>query len=474
MDINGWLTVITVIIAIFALIPKEDRILSFQQIRNWEKCIVFSVVFFLIPYLILFPKFLYRCSFLEIFCSSNGFESSNIAFGLIYLSSLWLVFRLFWWKQNLKVDPETIDYFVELLNEKQYEEFFKIFIKYNSVKKIYGNWNLYRPIFFHPKFLNGVIVKEPSYLLQFWDKFSNEKDFQLVFRLFLENENSAYYMEIKEHWNNYSLLSGKQFLNKVLNEDIEQSIQNGLLKIVTDFTIKHLKDEHDEKSIYSREHYSPKIGEDEGFDLPLFYHIRFIGLLYNTVIQYKIDISEFRYKNMQYIYSGMVDEMINNIIVVETDKTEKDSTNYHWMIREIFSLSKNWLTTFNDEENFESNSSYIQFIPNSISHCLDELYTGFEKRKISQDFIMKTIFFYVMSDYFQDSLNDKLKSEIENNIISKIPRQFQKPTFNYALDQIFAINYEQLLNNDFGRTNAIEQNLLIRFREFLIRQNNLQ
>lgn len=44
MDINGWLTVITVFTAISALIPRADLVLSFYRIKPIEKWGVFIIV----------------------------------------------------------------------------------------------------------------------------------------------------------------------------------------------------------------------------------------------------------------------------------------------------------------------------------------------------------------------------------------------------------------------------------------------
>lgn len=467
MDINGWLTVITVFTAIFALLPKENRKLTEMMIPKLEKYCFILIFIIIIPYLIIFPKLLYRFSFLKMFCFSNGFESGNIAFGLFYLSFLWLILNIYK-PHNNKHSKETVELFIEILNEKYFDEFFKIFSKYTSSQNIIDNWNLFQAIILHPKFLNNIVVKNPSYILPFWNKFSNEEDFRNVFRSYLENENSGYYLEIKGHWNSYSLLNNKQFLEIVLHENIKQSIDNGLIIIFSDFTTKHLRGEHGKQSIYNQKHFSPRIREDEGFDLPAFHHITFIGLLYETVIQDKIDISASpnKYTNMQSIYSGMINEMINNIIPIEINQSGEIQTNYHWLITRIFSLSNNWLKTFNDEDYFEPNSSYIHFIPNSISLCLDELYSGNKKGKISEDFIIKEISFSILFDYFKDSLNDKLKTEIENYIISKIPKKFKKQIFDYVLNKDFAIDYDQLIKENYGRTPNNDRKSLIRFRDF--------
>ncbi len=465
MDIIGWLTVITIFTAIFTLIPREDLKLTLQNINRWEKNIMIFFLFILIPFLIIFPKLVYRFPFFNYFCFTNGFDPSNIAFGLFYVSFIWFILRFSRFKPKFKDEEKPIDYYFELLNEKSFDDFFKLFTKYTSPDKINDEWDSYRNIIFNPKFLNGVLIKQPTYLLQFWDKFSSEAEFQAVFRLFLENENSAYYKEIKEHWNSYSLLvDDKPFLNKVLNENIQQSIGNGILMLFSDFVARHLRGEHDKISIYNQQHYDPRIREEEGFDLPVYYHIRFIGLMYSSAIDNKIDISKLSkgYTNMQSIYSCMIAEMINNIIIIEGNEDKEYPTNYHWLISEIFSLNSNWLDSFIEEikkdvNNSLSNSSYIVFIPFCFSLCIDELYKGFTRKKISQNFIDRMMYYNVLTDYFGYEINEVMKSSIEDKIINEIPQEHLEPILGFALNERFAISFNSFKQENFGHSNSADE-----------------
>lgn len=468
MDINGWLTVITVFTAIFALLPREDLVLSFQRTNKIEKRLVFAILLFVIPYLIVFPQLTGRWPDLKKLGFSWGFAPANIAFALFFLCFLWLLLRLFFIKPNGKSDSKTIEYYLELLSEKSFEEFFKIFTKYTSPKEINKNWNNFEKIVFQPKFLNGVSNYQPTYLLQFWDNFSNEEDFQSIFRLFLENQNSAYYKEIKEHWNSYSLLSDKPFLNKVLKDNLQQSVHNNLIPILSDFALKHLHSEHDKTSIYNQPHFYAKIREEEGYDLPIYYHIRFIGLLYSSAIRNKVDISTLsqRNTNMQSIFSTMVHEMINNVHVNEENFNKEYPTNYHWLIGEIFSITDNWVSNFGNDY-YSEKSSYNTFIPFSFSLSMDELYKGFERNKISQRFINSMIYYHMLSDYFDFSIKPDFKSSIEDEVISRIPEKHLKPILKFALDERFAVNYENFVTGKFGFLNNGEKEILARLLAFL-------
>lgn len=469
MDINGWLTVITVFTAVFALIPKTDLTLSFYRVRTIEKWSVFIIVVIIIPYLILFPNIAGHWEFFNHFTFDWGFKPNTIAFILFYFSFLWLIGRLLWVTPKGKADKKSIAYFNELLSEQPFEEFFKLFTKFTSTSGIAKNWKSYKQLIFHPKFLRGVVIKQSSFLLQFWKQFSNEKDFQTVFRLFLENENSAYYTEIKEHCNTYSLLDDKPFLNKVLRDNLQQSIQNGLLQVFTDYVSRNLRAEYDRTSIYNQPHYYPRISEDEGYDLPLYYHILFIGLLYSTAIKSNIDISDppLRYTNMQSIYSNILEGIVNNIDIERAKENGEYPTNYHWLIAEMFSMIENWLTTFSENQYFTKNSSYIAFIPFCFSLCMKELYKGFDRGKISQRFLNASIYYSMLSVYFNSQTNVEMRLSIEEHVIKAIPKVHLEPIFDFALDEKFAMDYSNLMDERYRILNEKEILVLKRLRQFI-------
>lgn len=323
--------------------------------------------------------------------------------------------------------------------------------------------------------LKILVDKYPTFPISIWPNFNQERSFQKVFRLFLENPNSAYYSEIKEHGDSYSLLDDKPFLNTVIKDNIQQSIHNGILMVFTDYVTSHLQSANEKGSIYNREHYHPKAKEVEGFELPVYYHIRFIGLMYLSAIESRIDISAIshRYRNMQTIYSGMVGQMINNIIITEENANKEYPTNYHWLIREIFNTQSHWLTSFGDEgyeeeRYFDQNSSYVSFIPFSLSLCLSELYRGLNLGKITTDFLNKRIYSDILLHYFSCMYNDLLRTEIENEIIAKFPKDQFEEILTYSLKGKFAISFSNLISGNYGRNlKECEKRILERLSIFI-------
>jgi hypothetical protein len=171
---------------------------------------------------------------------------------------------------------------------------------------------------------------------------------------------------------------------------------------------------------------------------------------------------------MQSIFSGMIEGMLNNLRDNEVDNEKEFPTNYHWLIGQIFSITGNWLDTFNDPDNFVETSSYVDFIPFNIRLCLSELYKGVEKGKISKKFVISQCYYGVINHYFSPLLNNSLRESIEKNIIANIPNEFVKPILEFSLDEAYAIRFDQFCKGDFRLINLNEKKILNRLRSFLI------
>ena len=479
MEIASWLTLISILIAIYAFFPKEELHLILLKVLKIEYWGALGIFIFAIPYLIFFKSLTERFTFLKIFTVSWGFDSSYLAFVLFYILFLWFLFRVVWLKPNKTANQKIIKFYLDLLSEISFEKFFKIFRKYERIQNIQNNWELYQTVFYEPLFLKGIINQQPYYLLKFWDKFQFEKYFQTIFKLFLSNNESIYYSEIKEHRNSSELLKDQPFLIKILCETLSQSIDCGLIKLVSSIGNEHLHNEikNKEYSIYNQSpidlDHKPK-----GYNLPIYYHIQFINLMYYTAIQNKQDISTFsnRYNNMETIYSCWIENMKINI---KTSKESADSeypTNYHWLINEMLSNANSWLNLFNKDENFNAKSSYLNFIPKCIGPCLDELYKGFETDIFSKDYIKKRIHNNLLSFYFGYQTKNELRTPIEEYCIAKIPKQLIEPVFRNSMYACLAFNYNDFLKKDFSFPPTLRDRdikVLKRLHEFLTKENLL-
>lgn len=468
MDINGWLTVMTVFLAIFAILPSEDLQIVLHKTYLIEKIVLVFVLVFLIPYLIYFYQLSQYFSFLQNLTITDGFEPTNLAFLIFFITFLWFVIRLFILKPNKKPTIKTIGYYKELLNEKTFDEFFSIFTKHISPKEIKGSWDLYREIFFQQKFLNGIFNNRTSYLLNFWGKFNNEEDFKLIFRLYLENENSDYYNEIKEHWNSNSLMENMPFLNKVINKNIKNSIDNHIVDIIYDYTQKHLKFENKILKLYNQKHYYPRIRQDYGMDLPIYYHVRFIGFLHTTIIKNKIKTGG----RTLSLFSEMIKEMLNNVNVRPDIFDNEYPTNYHWLIGEICATTQNWVNNFG-KKYYNNKSGYNQFIPYSFWLIVQSLIEGFDKGVISEWFINRMVYHHMLSSYFDLDMNEEFKIYIEDEFIAHIPEGHLQQILDFTLNEKFAIKYYKFKTGKFGIIEPHENKNVKRLYDYLKKNNML-
>lgn len=296
--------------------------------------------------------------------------------------------------------------------------------------------------------------------------------------MFLENPNSPYYLEIKENWNSNVVMDDKPFLSRAIKNNIQQSMNNGILMVFADYVSAHVQSENDRQSIYNQPHYPPFIRKEEGFELPLYYHICFIGLMYTTAINNRVDIGAFSSKNhnMQTIYSRLVIRMLNNMVVTNTH--DEYPTNFHWLISKIFKWQSEWLNgvTVDDASapNFVANNSYVKFIPNSIANTLAALYAGVEQQKITIEFLNSQIYYNVLSPYFDPAMNDNMKTSIENSIIQNIPNQLLQAVLHYSLDIRFALSFNDFINEDFNLLNEGEPELVLRLLNFLRTNNKIE
>jgi hypothetical protein len=306
--------------------------------------------------------------------------------------------------------------------------------------------------------------------------FSNKETFNKELNKIIADENSAYYSEIREHWNGYSLIESMPLLNSIIKEHLPKSIEYGLLPLIADLVQKHLYNNKDCKYLYNQSLIHLHNSEDQGHDMPVYYHIRFIGILYATAILNKIDINTAapNYGNMQTIFSSIIKGMIDNLTIQPEVEYEKEyPTNYHWLIGEIFHTTGYWLDAFNKEEYFVESYSYTDFIPYNISLCLSQLYKAVKNDKISLKFLVSQCYYGAINDYLSPLTNDTIRVSMEKNIIANIPNQFIEPILDFSLDEAFAIHFHNFKNDNFGFQDRGEKQILNRLRGFLLANNKL-
>lgn len=304
--------------------------------------------------------------------------------------------------------------------------------------------------------------------------FTSSNDFIKGMGQLLNDRNSVYYQEIKEHWNSYSLIEDQPFLNELLNTQLTKSIHYGLLPIVADFSRKHLFNDRVDKYVYNQPYQHLHNKKEEGFDLPVYSHIKLIGILYATAIskQVDIDVLSNKYHSMLTIYSGMIEGMIANIIPAQDRLRSEFPTNYHWLINEIFWIFRNWIDALNETAGFADTSSYPEYVASNIRYCLNELYKAADSNKIEIKFLVSIIHYGILSPYFSTDLNPSIKRSLQTIVISHIPKKYIEPVLSFSLDEEFAISVDEFVMGSYHVMDERERAVLADLRNVLL-ENSL-
>ncbi len=288
MSVSDWLTIIGIILAIFAIYPSTERTLISLKLFKGELWIIsLSLIFTL--YLIKFHEISDTLKFLQIFTVEWGFKPENLALILFLLVLSYSAFRILHNIPRCLPNEKAIDCYVELI-KLNFEEFIRLFFKYERKSEKQENYETYKEIVFNPKFLAEISFRIPDYHNKLIQKMDNEK-FSLYFGQIINNKESIFYKELSQNDNSYLVQDYNEFLFELLHLNPGRFIDIGGLKLIRSWYLSHLQNEKI-KVLHSIYNHPPELLVDNYTNyLPLYFHIQFIGLLYNEAIDQKIDIS---------------------------------------------------------------------------------------------------------------------------------------------------------------------------------------
>ena len=451
MSIDSWLTTIGLLVAIVAFFPKAELRLLGLKLHKAELWAGLFVLMILLPFLIYFYAIADRLPFLFYFTIRRGLLPKNVAFLFLYGLISWLVIRFVWFRPNKKFSAEILAFYQQLLKEVPFDVFFNIFSRYEETKGIRWVWPKYRALFIEPLFLKGIIKYQPYFLYRNWRALDRQADYEQVLDLFIYDSESAYYKDIEAHWNSNTLIIySSSLLNELIGLNLRQSIKFGIIKYISKKGVSILHQEgFNSNSIYLQ---TPIFIDHslEGLQLPLFYHVQFISLLYATAIADGIDIEEYGGKNMLTIYSTWIKQVMDTLTHSGKKFTEKDNSNYHWLIGKMLDNSGYWLRFFYESELFNKpGCSYVEFIPACLGFCFAELYKGYRDELFPAEFLVKRLHYDVLSVYYNTGNKPSLQAAIEKYVIVKIPEAITINVFNFSLEEEFGMNFDDFYNGQF-------------------------
>jgi len=173
MSVSDWLTIIGIILAVFAIYPSTERTLISLKLNRVELLIILVSLLFTL-YLIKFPEIANTIIFLQIFTVDWGFKPENLALILFLIIISYLAIRILVNIPRCLPNTKAIDFYVELI-KIDFNEFMRLFFKYERKSENPDNYETYKEIIFNPKFLSEISFRIPDYHNKLIQKMDDEK-----------------------------------------------------------------------------------------------------------------------------------------------------------------------------------------------------------------------------------------------------------------------------------------------------------
>lgn len=475
MGTSDWFTVFGLLLAVYALYSSEERAIIRLKLSNYDPALSLAAIFFILL-LIKFDDLLTRFPALNALTVSHGFHSSNWA-----LFVLLVLFSYFGWKlyriPNQLPDAELISYYKKHMR-RSFDGFFNLFNKYELKANDKEYFDTYKSVIFDPMFIESN-TNDPYYYIEYLN-IIDDVSFNIYFKHLISNNNSIFYKELASNNDSYLVNEDNVFLYKLLHENPAMLVQIGGLKIIKDWYLVHLQNEKIKgpQSLYNQP--ADQMIDDLELRFPLYLHILFIQLLYQEAIEQKVDIDTVahHYKNMQSIFSNMLEKCIEGIDKKNYSilQDAEYPTHFHYLIGKIFDVIHHWFRAFNLDENYVANSSYITFFPFCMHLCIDQLIKGQRRNVISMDFLCRMIHYHLLNIYYKHDLKEPIRKEIEDTCLAVLPANFIEPLFDYSLDEEYALSYIDFSAGDFSHPHpgdSTHENLIIERLYNFLKSNEL-
>lgn len=474
MGISDWFTIFGLLLAVYALYSSDERtILSLKLSKYDLKFLLFEI--FIILTLIKYDEIRSRISYLNFLNVSWGITPSNWAL-IIFLGLLgYFGFKLSRISYKLP-DDKLLEFYKKFLKQN-FESFYYLFNKYEKRSLDKNYFSNYKSIIFDPVFIESN-VKDPYYFMEYLDVMDT-KAFKFYFNHLVNNDNSIFYAELKKNNKSTFVNEENYFLFKLLAKNPSLFMKIGGLKIIKDWYLIHLENEliKGRQSIYNQK--TEQLINNLEIKFPIYLHILFIQLLYNEGIVKKVDVDSLSesFKNMQSIYSNMIEKCIDGIQKsnLDVDPYSEYPTYYHFMISRIFNVISDWIKIFNEDENYIEESSYTSYFPSCLHSCIDKLIEGYRKEKISLDFLKRIIHYNLLKVYYKYDLKDSLKLKIEEICLKNLPKYLVEEILDYSLDEKFALSFNDFRNKEFYHpgSNPHEMKIIAHLHEVMSINNLL-
>lgn len=400
MNLADWFTVISILLAVVAFFPNEERRILFLKIPKFMKVGIFVILFLLIPFLIfygrlsvVFPRLNSKPFILDSrFLPSPNVWAFILFFCLLMYSGWWFFFRI----RKVKPTKELIDYYLSCMDMMPFEALFRLFIKYEQ------------------------------------DYFKSEAGY-IDYKKLLGNEQFfKYSMD-----NNPGL-----YLNLILNIDAPSFLDWRIPVILRD-KINNVIAQQGMLGVNSAYNYEPILHDNwPEEDLLLFKLLN----CYISLMEKCIDVDIFTSTKSDtsmtnHFMETFFDGILKNINISNNLNVDKEEpTFFHKLLIEILHALKSWIDHIGREtDEIERIRIYlVQYV-----RCIAEL-IQFDSTVVS-NYFLNIQFNSLMRLYFEKpvmGLNDEkisfIREVIENTFLRFAKRQRDNSSFNYCKNRFIS------------------------------------
>ena len=517
MSISDIITIISLVIAIFAIISEKKRKhLSLKF--GYLSVLLYSSMFLLINYFVFYNQFYSKGFYLQFLYFDNfGFKNPKNYAYIISIFSLFSILFKIWYSfyPNSKKD-KVLKYYKSLIENNEIQLLLDLIEKYH-IKDIIDKINSSKE--YNPKendYFTFQIEKETLktkflfFLNQFWrsiNNFSklNKQNYALlvlhkiiadpafiilasnirpylfasIFSLFKKGKQNIFPNDIvnqhlkellkeKNFWLIKELKEGQNFdFGQLDNFFLENKIVSSLIKDLSVAEINNIWQPFGEEAISEIEKDS-----NLGLKSQLYQIYRNDDLLWNyktfiSIKFFKILIIESivkQYKGTHFFlhyYWYITEKILNNFIETPPKNFENTVSNYHYLIQFMINTIFYWLDLSN-KHNSDRFYDIIICLGNLTHYLCINQYFG-EKRKI--DFVENIVLSYCSLDNELENTN-KIRKELEKILIKpSMMTENNHPYFNYIaqvwkkFDKIPHRGYDNNIDYDYFK--QLKENVII-------------
>lgn len=471
MDINSWLAILGVFLAVIALVSKNERnIFQLTCSRLMMRLFVLNLTL-LMPILFYFRSISERCTWFNVFTVSWGFEPENLAFGLFYLSlvGLFIDHRYGIRKRHAAKVP----FFNELFKSQPSTETFTLFNKYVSEKSIENGWDGYKELIMNKQFLNFQIKLKPHTVVGYLKSVTTEEDLRSLLLTVMKSDESIYHTELKAHWNSFSLEGGYPFLNELIGLKVGKYLKLDLLSVIQEVMIIDAQSNANQDSQYLRTYLDPTHRNSKGFHLPFYNHLKFVELLYSSLIEQSIEVDEIgnNRSHKMSLLSEPLQILASYLPKVNNADLGENDSEAHWLFAQTLDLHKTWLRLYSGDlkESKPKNipTSTLSFVIHSNIQCVSLLYKATDQQRIRDRHFLSWICHDLWKSYFDYAEDSEIKSLFEENITWLSDDHNILTGLNSSLNQCFGIALHDLkkenctnVKSDLEKLNRVKSFLL--------------